>query len=460
LPKSIRLRSFDALYRRADRFADIYARIADTIVAAAQPKGKSQKAELSATPAADVIYAVPGHPLVGERSVALILQRAKAACIAVRIVAGLSFVEPVLEALAQQPVPGIASPDPLDGLQLCDALDLARLHHPPLNPDKPALIAQVYARHVASDLKLTLLNQYAPQHPTAIVRAGTVIGSILGELDHSDNFDHLTTLYLPPIERIASFEGLQETIAYLRAPEGCPWDREQTHQSLRVTLLEEAYEVLTAIDEDDMPALKEELGDLLLNIVLQAQIATEAEEFRMSDVISEIDAKLKRRHPHIFGDVTVRNSAEVNRNWNEIKKREKAAKGLRAGSVLDGIAPALPALAQAQKFAHRADRAGFRWQDQRKRFDKILEELNEIKAARTRAHKAEELGDLLFTLAYWADGMGIDIESAAREGNLKFARRFRALEAQIAAQGRDMKTMREAELLEAWRTVKRREKRR
>lgn len=465
LPKHLRLRSFDGLYQRAADFDAVYSEIARSIIAAAGKKNKR--------PTDDVVYAVPGHPLVGERSVPMILAAAQAAGIPTRLVSGMSFIEPVLEALQASSV-GLQTLDPIAGLQICDALDLARLHHPPLDPDRPALVAQLYSRAIASDVKLTLLNQYPSDHRVRAVRAEPRVpvresrvprvgtrdsrtgtrDLALAELDHSAGFDHLSSLYIPPLARAGGFDTLQETIAHLRAPEGCPWDREQTHQSLRTTLLEEAYEVLTAIDEEDMPALKEELGDLLLNVMLQAQIAAEADEFRMSDVVAEIDAKLKRRHPHIFGDVTVKDAAEVTANWNKIKKREKDAKGMAASSVLDGIAPALPALAQAQKMAHRADRAGFRWKSKRRRYDKVLEELAEVRDARDDAHRREELGDLIFSLAYWADGLGIDIETAAREGNQKFARRFRALETAVRAQNKDMSRMSEAALLAEWRKVK------
>jgi tetrapyrrole methylase family protein / MazG family protein len=454
LPAGLKLRSFDTLYQRANAFDDIYAEIARRIVRAARQHR-------------NVTYAVPGHPLVGERSVPLILDHARMAGIPVEIIGGVSFVEPVLEALAifdsrTHPLATgwLLAPDALDGVQLCDALDLARAHHPALNPDKPAIIAQPYARRVVSDVKLTLMNQYAPDHLVVVLQAGRVDRLLpLAELDHSDAFDHLTSLYLPPAREICGLEGLQETVAHLRAPEGCPWDREQTHQSLRNTLLEEAFEVLTALDENDMPALKEEMGDLLLNIVLQAQIATEAEEFRMSDVIAGIDAKLKRRHPHVFGDAAVDGAAQVVANWNEIKKAEKAAKGQTEFSALDGISPALPALAQAQKIAHRADRAGFRWSDTSKRFDKVMEELREVRTAKGQVHRQEEFGDLIFTIAYWADSYGIDIETAAREANQKFSRRYRALEALVRSRNQNMQTMTEAALLSGWREIKAHEKR-
>lgn len=454
LPKHLKLRSFDSLYRQSQNFEQVYAKIAEKIIAAASVNRQSS-----------IVYTVPGHPLVGEASVPLILKAASEARIPTRIVSGISFVESVLETLqTSAAVSHAASFDPLDGLQICDALELASMHHPPLNSDKPALVAQIYSRAVASNVKLTLLNQYPPTHDVWIVngrrakndgRSSFVIRQTLNALDHASTFDHLTALYIPPTKSATGFETLQETIAHLRAPEGCPWDRKQTHASLRNTLLEETYEVLTAIDEDDMDALKEELGDLLLNVVLQTQIATEAEEFRMSDVIAEVNAKLIRRHPHVFGDVNADTAEKVIANWNEIKKQEKAAKGKTESSALDGIAPALPALAQAQKLAHRAERAGFRWKTHADRLRKVREEFDEVLKARTKDHRQEELGDLIFTIADWADGYGIDIETAAREANQKFAHRFRALEKFCAEHKLDMKQMTAEELLAAWKSVKR-----
>lgn len=495
LPPHLSLIDFDDVYDAGDAFEIVYARIVDAVMAAAMQ--------------GDVVYAVPGHPLVGEATTPLILQRAAQTNIPTRIVAGLSFIEPTLEILNDEflilnRAPASARSiqnskfkihnlvDPLNGLQLGDALEIATLHHPPLNPDKPALIAQVYSRAVASDVKLTLLNQYPPAHEVFVVRAANegvkggrgegvsrkrkspahpVTRSPLHELDHHDTFDHLTSLYVPALDAIGGFEAFQETIAYLRAPEGCPWDREQTHASLRNTLLEEAYEVLTAIDEDDMDALREELGDLLFNVMLQAQIATEAEEFRMSDVIAAINTKLIRRHPHVFGpssssppgsgsgQVTIVNDAgEVVKNWHEIKKQEKIAKGVKDGSVLDGIAPTLPALAQAQKMAHRAERAGFKWDSHEARLAKVREEIEEIVTATSDAHRAEEFGDLCFTIADWADGYGIDVETAAREANLKFARRFRKLETMVRRRGLDLNAMSQEDMLKIWREVKRGER--
>jgi tetrapyrrole methylase family protein/MazG family protein len=479
LPSHLHLRDFDDVYESGDDFDSIYARIAAAVIAAAQDAAQD-------APGRDVIYAVPGHPLVGEASVPLILERARVLGLPTRIVSGLSFIEPSLEALSSQlSVLKLntrnselgtenSTVDPLAGLFICDALELAAMHHPPINPDRPALVAQVYSRAVAGDVKLTLMNQYPPDHEVWIVRAGSrsamnagrgrtahaspsMFGLPLHEFDHHDAFDHLTSLYVPALSNVGGFEAFQETVAHLRAPEGCPWDREQTHESLRTTLLEEAYEVLTAIDEGDVDALAEELGDLLLNIVLQVQIATEAEEFRMSDVIASIDAKLKRRHPHVFGDLVLKDAAQVLANWGEIKRQEQAAKGRNEASVLDGIAPALPALAQAQKLAHRAERAGFKWDSHTDRLNKVREEIGEIVGARDEVHRAEEFGDLLFTIADWADGYGIDAETVAREANLKFERRFRALERVARERGLALDRLSQTDMLAIWREIKERE---
>jgi len=473
LPSHLNLHNFDAIYDDGESFEAVYAEIVSTLL------------ELAKKTKGDVIYAVPGHPLVGETTVPLLLAQAAAAGIATRIVSGLSFIEPVLETLAQstptkqnKQVKNNApiSFDPFDGLQICDALDLAAQHHPPLNPDKPALIAQVYSRAVASDLKLTLMNQYGPEHEVILIKGTTddrrpttakykrssvvgrpssIVYRLLHQLDHHDDYDHLSTLYIPATQTISSMEGLQETMAHLRAPEGCPWDQEQTHQSLRNTLLEEAYEVLTAIDEDDPNALKEELGDLLFNVLFQVQMATEAEEFRMVDVIAELDAKLKRRHPHVFGNLKTRDQKQISANWDAIKKQEHKAKGQERKSALDGIAPALPALAQAQKMSHRAGKTGFEWANAQQLLDKVQEELRELLTAKNTEQRQEELGDLFFTLVDWADAHGIDAETAAREANRKFARRFRALEAIMRRRKLDMKTLGTEKLLALWQQAKR-----
>ena len=425
--------NFDDWYDRATDFDTLYREIAEEIVRLGQrPNG--------------VVYAVPGHPLVGEMTVTHILALAKAQDLPVTMVDGLSFIEPTLAAL---------SLDGLDGLQLHDAIDVARLHHPQLNPDVPAILAQVYSRAVASDVKLTLANQYPDEHPVILIHgAGTPDEELervaLHEMDHSQKIGHLTSLYVPPLPRPGSFERFQETIAHLRAPEGCPWDRKQTHQSLREYLLEETYEVLDALDADDADALREELGDLLLQIVLHSQIAVEAGEFHMADVIGAVNAKMIQRHPHVWGDVKVNGADDVVVNWDEIKRQERA-NGEAKKSILDGVPRALPALAQAQSYQARAARVGFDWPQIQGVIDKLREEIDELQAADGDDERLQEMGDVLFSLVNVARWYGIDAEAALRETNGKFAYRFQYIEQHA---GRDLKELTLAEMDVLWTAAK------
>ena len=327
LPPHLTLHSFDDIYDTAEDFAAVYSRIAAEVLRLGR--------------AGDVIYAVPGHPFVGEATVAAVVAGAAEAAVPVQIVAGLSFVEPTLAAL------GV---DALDGLQLFDAIELAGYLYPPLNPDVPVLLGQVYSRLLAGELKATLMSVYPPEQRVALVHAageaaGVVEWLALHEFDRSQRIDHLTSLYIPALAVKGGLTALAETVAVLRSPNGCPWDQEQTAQSLREGFLEEAYEALAALDAEDDANLREELGDLLYHIVMQTQIAAEADSFTLTEVIAGIEAKLKRRHPHVWGDWQVSSSAEVLRNWEILKQREKGARGDAPSSALDGVPPALPALA-------------------------------------------------------------------------------------------------------------------
>ncbi len=433
LPPHLTLHSFDYLYEEAEDFAQVYEAIANEVLRLGQrPEG--------------VVYAVPGHPLVGEATVRLILPRAEGAGMAVHIVEGLSFIEPTLTPLRM---------DVLTGLQVYDAVELAARYHPPLNPDLPALVGQLSSRALATDVKLTLMNQYPDEHEVTLVHAaGTpeqrVIRLPLYELDRHDDVAHLTTLYVPPLPGVSSFEGLQDTVAHLRAPDGCPWDREQTHDSLRVGLLEEVYEVVAAIDAGDVQALREELGDLMLQILLHAQIATEEGEFQMAQVIAGIDAKLKHRHPHVWGERQVEGTGEVLRRWEELKREEKGGER----SVLDGVPAVLPALLQADTYGRRAARVGFDWTEAGGVTDKIREEIVEVEAAATPGEKEAELGDLLFAVVNWARWLEVDPEAALRRANARFARRFRGVERMARERGLDMLALTIDELELLWREAK------
>ena len=432
LPPGPSLHFFDHLYEEKDTFAEVYDEIACQIVELGQqPEG--------------VIYAVPGHPLVGEASVQRILALAKQQDIGVRVVEGLSFIESVLTCLGL---------DALAGLQLVDATELAAFHHPCLNPDLPALMGQLYDQQLASDVKLTLMNLYPDEHPVTLVRgASTAQAQLLTiplyELDRQPDTDHLTSLYVPPLPRPSSLEAFQDTIARLRAPGGCLWDREQTHQSLRPHLLEETYETLAALDADDTDALREELGDLLLQVVLQAQIAVEAGEFSLAQVIEGVDAKIKHRHPHVFGDVAVADVGEVLHNWEEIKREEKGAH-----SLLGGVSRSLPALARAQAIQKRVARVGFDWPDTEGVVAKIAEEVAELREAQGDEEREEELGDLLFSVVNLARWLKVDAESALRRACGRFIQRFSGVEHLRRERRLNLNELSLAELDELWEEVK------
>jgi tetrapyrrole methylase family protein/MazG family protein len=436
LPEEIVIHTFDDYYEKADSFPEVYAAIADQVLrlAAAQ----------------DVVYAVPGHPLVGEAAVRQILAQAKERGIATRLVDGLSFIEPTLSAL--QVV------DALDGVMIVDAMEVMGDHYPPLNPAHPVLVAQVYSRHIASELKLTLMAQYPDDHNVALVSgAGTSAQHVtwrpLYAIDRKP-LGLLTSLYVPALPEDVSFENFQATIARLRSPSGCPWDREQTHESLRTNLLEETYEVLETIDVGDTAALQEELGDLLLQIVLHAQIAHECGEFHMADVLAGIDQKLKRRHPHVWGDVDVTGADEVTLNWEALKRNEREENGTPDKSLLDGVPTALPALAQAYAYLDRARRVGFDWPNLEAVIAQVQEELEEVREAASATERFHELGDLLLAVANWARWLDVDPESALRKANQRFAQRFCHVERTVHQQGYQVSDLEPAQLLRFWQEAK------
>jgi tetrapyrrole methylase family protein/MazG family protein len=407
LPDHVTCHSFDHIYDSADSFEIVYETIVAELLVLAQQ--------------GDVVYAVPGHPYVGESTVTRLVTQAEMAGMLVEIVAGLSFVEPCLTAVQQ---------DGMDGVQIFDAIELAQYLYPPVNPDFPLLLGQVYSRMLASELKMVLTAVYPDEYPVTLIHhAGDDDQAIeqipLYEIDRSDKVNHLTSLFVPPLPRSSSLANLAETVAILRSPDGCPWDQEQTHQSLRGDFLEEVSEVLAALDENDMDGLREELGDVFYHLVMQIQMASEAEEFRLTDVIAGIDAKLKYRHPHVWGDWRVRDSEEVIQNWEMLKAREKAE---RSNSLVDNIPHTLPALARSQKLQTRVRQVGFDWPDIAGVYEKVQEEIAELHEAASAEQKAEELGDLLFVVVNLAKWLDIDAESALREANAKFSRRFRALE--------------------------------
>jgi len=227
----------------------------------------------------------------------------------------------------------------------------------------------------------------------------------------------------PRGQELNHFDTLVGIIARLRSPGGCPWDRKQTHQSIRDSLLEETYEVLQAIDANQPQNLREELGDLLLQVVLHAQIASDSQDFDISQVIHLVNEKLIRRHPHVFGNVAAEGVEQVLANWEEIKKTERS----RGTSMLDGVPATLPSLSYSQAVQKRVARVGFDWDEDGGVIRKVAEEADEISRAESREEKEKEYGDLLFTLANLARRQDIDLESALRGANRRFYERFNTM---------------------------------
>lgn len=438
-PSRLKVFSFDDLYEGGADFASVYERIVERVMELGQrPQG--------------VIYAVPGDPFVAEATTPEIARRVREMGLPLRIINGVSFVEPLCAALGLDPYPRCV---------LVDALELADLHVPSFPPDMPAIVAQLYSRLVAAEVKVTLNAVYPDEHPVRLVHAaGTpaerVENLCLYEIDRSEQIGLLTALYVPPLGEGTSFEAFQEVVARLRAPDGCPWDREQTHASLRPHLLEEAYEALAALDSGDTEKMAEELGDLLLQIVLHAQIASEEGEFGMADVLRGVRAKIIRRHPHVFGDLQLDSVQGVLRNWEKLKDAERRSSNQSEKGLLDGVPLALPALAQAQEYQERAARVGFDWPVVEGVLEKIAEEIEEVKTASDSEHLAAEIGDLFFALVNLARWKRVDAESALRAANQRFRVRFAFVEQCARQQGKHLQDLTLEEMEVLWQDAKRR----
>lgn len=426
--QGVAFETLDALYAGAESFEALYPRLAEEVLARAA--------------AGPVIYAVPGHPLLGEESVRLALAGARERGFSTRVLSAPSFVDVVASALASAS-DGPGAPNLVEW-QVADGATVETIWW---DPTRPTLLFQVDDSPTASRVKLALQEEYPDEWPVYIVRrAGDPTESVLRvplyALDRTaaGEYDHLTSLYLPPLaeaERRPDFRTFEGVIAQLRAPDGCPWDREQTYISLKRYVLEEAYEVLEAVDADDPAQLCDELGDLLLQVLLYSQIAREQGDFEIRDVIGGITEKMIRRHPHVFGDVEVADSGEVLRNWEAIKQTERGD-GNERRSALDGVPKELPALLKALEVSKRVVKVGFEWPTLPDVLAKLDEEVGELKAeleTRDRERLSAELGDLLFTVVNVARWLKIDPEEALRQMVARFERRFREVERLAEAGG-------------------------
>lgn len=478
--ENVAFTSCDDLYETADSFEDVYNAVVARVIAAAKEK--------------DVVYAVPGSPLVAEKTVVFMRDAAKEAGIELVIKPAMSFLDLAYVEL------GI---DPISGLRIIDALDEDAVVEA---GSYPLMITQVYSRILASDLKIMLMEPLPDDYEIYFLRnLGLPDAECrpipLYELDRQENIDHLTSVYIPPIPEPSKgiiffgedeedednevqvmsgdefeddFDDLAEGEEYtdsladveiqplvdvmriLREPGGCPWDREQDHKSIRSNFVEEVYEFLEAVDNGDTQGMCEELGDVLMQVVFHARMAEEAGKFDMQDVIDGVVDKLIRRHPHVFGETTVKDSAEVLVNWDAIKKEEKQERK----HVLDGVAQGLPALLRAYTLQRKAAKVGFDWDNANDVWSKVEEELGELKealAANDKENAEKELGDLLFAITNYARHKDIEPEVALTGTNDRFMSRFNHVENKVEASGKTWQEFTLAELDCFWDEAKHQE---
>ena len=440
--------TFDSVYDEASDFDRLYASIAEKVLESARRE--------------DTLYAVPGNPLLAERSVELILQSAEGQD--ATVIPAMGFAEAILSALR------VAAPS---GYLLVDAYDI---YHGLVSTGPasivPTIVFQTHDDVLMSAAKLWLLEHLLPDREVFVVKAAgagpmeTIVRTQVEELDRIGLADPLTSVYVPPAGRTLvpqESQGLWtrflSVLAALRGERGCPWDKEQTYESLTQYVLEEAHELVTAALEKDANKLREELGDLLLEIGLYCQIARERGDFEPADVLTGIIEKLVRRHPHVFGTERLRSSSEVRERWAEIKRGEPG-RYEHAHSLMDEVQGGLPALLTAQKQQALAAQVGFDWESARPVFAKVREELEELERAQESGGTEDiraEMGDLLFACVNLARKLGVDSETALLGAVNKFSRRFRLMEKDLTDKGLDMRGQ-TLEFLDAlWEKAKGRE---
>lgn len=432
--------SFDEIYVQNEQFADVYASIVDQLLIEAKK--------------APLVYAVPGHPFVAEETVQRLLAKGKDEGIEIIIAGGQSFLDAMFTALTI---------DPIDGCQILDGTNLKKEM---IQIRNHLIICQVYDSYIASEVKLTLMELLPDDYEVTIVTAAGQAGERvekvpLYELDRKTEMNNLTAVYVPPVKDetilYKDFERLREIIRTLRGPNGCPWDKKQTHESLKRYLIEETYEVLEAIDEQDDNHLVEELGDVLLQVMLHAQIGEDEGMFSIDDVIKTLTEKMIRRHPHVFGTNQVDTAEEVIKNWEEIKREEKKSEQT---SLLDDIPKGLPALQRAYELQKQAAKVGFDWNDPAPIWMKLQEELAEFfTELKNDDHEKlkKEFGDILFVLVNLGRYYEILPEESLHITNAKFKKRFLYIENEARKQGKKLEEMTLDEMDQLWDEGKKQE---
>ena len=431
--------SFDDEYEKHDKFEDVYRAIADKLIAAAQQHE-------------NILYVVPGSPLVLEHTVQLLLQDKS---VTTTVMPAISFLDVVWSALKIDPVDA--------GVRMIDGHRFAELA---AGETGPLLVAQCHANWVMSNIKLAHESATGDEPVIILHHLGLddekITHTTWQNLDREIEPDHLTSIYIPKLsEPIASEMAKLHTLARTLR-EQCPWDEKQTHDSLVRYLIEETYEVVDAInaldpqDESTDEKFIEELGDLLYQIEFHATIAEQQGRFTIADVARSIHDKLVRRHPHVFGDVRADSAEEVVSNWDAIKQQERGV--VTEKSVFDGVANSSPSLMYSTKLQKRAAEFGFDWPDSKGASDKITEELGELsRAIETKQDASEialELGDVLFSVVNLSRHLGVDAETALRSAADKFRDRFQSVVALAEQRKLDLAKCSLTQLDELWEIAK------
>lgn len=435
--EGIVFKSFDEVYEKYDQFQPVYEEIVERLI---------EKAKVE-----PVLYAVPGHPLVAEQTVQLLIKAEKEGKIQLTIEGGQSFLDPIFTALKI---------DPIEGFQLLDGTSLS-IHD--VNMRSHVLIAQVYDQFSASEVKLTLMEKYPDDYEVTIVTAAGSSKELLKtvplyELDQVVEINNLTTIYVPPVkshlEALKDWTTFRNIVSTLRGPNGCPWDQKQTHESLKKYLIEETHEFIAAVNAKDDFGMVEELGDILLQVFLHAQIGEDEGYFNLEEVLESISEKMIRRHPHVFGDIQVKDADEVVTNWEEIKRMEK---GESQDSLLKGEFRPSSSLQTSYNYQKKAASVGFDWQDASGALHKFDEEWNEFKAELEKGSdetRLDEFGDVLFTLVNIARFYKISPEEAMVHANEKFLRRFQFVEQQVKNSGKPFSAFTLEQLDAFWNEAK------
>lgn len=434
----IEFQTYDYMYEKYESFDLVYSSIAEDLI---------KKHEENT----DIIYAVPGHPLVAEKSVTNLIALCDKNKITYEIFTAVSFVDVMMEALKV---------DPIAGLNIIDAFEIKNCV---LDSRAGTIITQVYNKMIASEVKIALSVFCEDEKEIIFVRAAGVKGqeSIrkikLYELDWQEDIDYLTSIFIPKEEenKHYDFYNLVKIVEKLRGENGCPWDMEQTHESIRDALVEESYEVVEAIDNKDDLGLIEELGDVLLHVVFHSVIGKEDGYFSERDVIKSICEKMIYRHPHVFGTENLNNSNEVVERWEELKKNEKGFDTYT--DAMKAIAKSLPALIRAKKVQVKASKVGLDFTDIKTAMDKVIEELEEVKEVYKSENKSkieEEVGDLLFSVVNVARFLDINPESALNYTIEKFIKRFEYIETIAISKKMSLEDMNLKEMDALWEETK------